>query len=263
MAHILDSPVAVKTLFREGGEGAGDASGWGASIAFHIGEGVGGNAHDLLPFLQFIGGTSETVTIGGVSVERIVPLVHPFWPGMVARAARWRRSGRAIDTEPGATGHVVTVDFAPVPYTFTGDQPYMTVRRRYGASAITLPGRAFAVSSVPLEHDVARVIPEVIYSATQYNVPTLDDSVFTTLVGKLNAATFLGYAAETVRFDGVEDEINTTIAFTVNRTVSLSLAWRPVSWNKILLPSGVWSKPINISDGLGIYELGNFDLLLG
>jgi hypothetical protein len=262
MAVITDSPCPVKTLFREGGEGAGDVSGWGASVAFHIGEGVGGAAADLLPFLTFVGGTTETVTIGGVSVERIVPLRHPFYPQMVAQAVRWRRAGKPIDTEPGSTDHKVLVDFALVPYEFGGDQPYMTIRRRYGASAITLPGQAFAVSGTKLNHDVARVIPEVLYSFTRYNVPTMDDSVFKTLAGKVNNATFLGCAAGTVRFDGVEDEINTNIGFVTNRTVSLALAWRPRSWNEILLPSGAWASPVNINDGLGIYETGNFDLLL-
>jgi|GEM_PF-3846186 len=262
MALILDSPVSVRTLFREGGEGSGDASGMGASVAFHVGVGVGGAAIDLIPFLQFLGGAPETVTIGGVVVERVVPLRHPYFTDMVAVAARWRRAGKPIDVAPGATDWKVTVDFALVPYPFDGSTPHFTLRRRYGASAITLPGQAFAVGGVKLNHDVARVIPEILYSATAYNVPTMDDSVYRTLAGKVNAGTFLGAAPGTVRFDGVEDEITTTIGLVHNRTVTLSLAFRPRSWNEILLPSGVWAAPLNINDGIGIHETGNFNQLL-
>lgn len=262
MPTILQSPVPVKTLFREGGEGAMDESGTGSSVAFHVGVGAGGAATDLLPFLEFVGGTPETVTVGGVTTERLVPLSHPYFTNMVAVACRWRRAGKPIDTMPGATDWKVLVDFALVPYQFGGDTPYLTIRRRYGATSITLPGQAFEVAGVALQHDVARNIPEQLFNVTKYNVPTLDDSVFRDLSGKLNIATFLGNPPKTVRFDGVEDEISTNIGMVTNRTVSLSIATRPISWNAILLPNGVWSEPININDGLGIYELDDFDQLL-
>ena len=46
-------------------------------------------------------------------------------------------------------------------------------------------------------------------------------------------------------------------------TVTLSLAWRPRSWNHVLLPSGVWARPTNVNDGLPIYEPDDFNALLG
>jgi hypothetical protein len=262
MAFISGSPVPVVTLFKEGGEGAGDASGMGASVAFAVGESVGGAAIDLIPFLEFLGGTLETVTIGGTVVERVVPLRHPYFTDMVAVAARWRRSGKAIDVAPGATDWRIWVDFALVPYQFDGSTPYSVLRRNTSASAITMPGRAFAVSGVKLEHDVARVLPEIAFSATQYNVPTLANTAFTTLVGTVNSLTFLGLAPGTVFFNGVQDEIATTIGLVQNRTVTLSLTWRPVSWQQILLPTGVWAAPININDGLGIYPTADHNALL-
>lgn len=263
MADLADSPVNYRILYHEGGEGGADASGVGSSLAFHVGAGAGGSPPDLTPFLQFVGGTAETVTIGGVEVERIVPLTHPYFPGMVAQSVRWRKTGRPLTVAPGWTDWKVFVDFAVVPYAFAGDQPYLTLNRDYGASSITLPGRAYAVGGVFLNHDVARNVPEIVYRATKYNVPTLDDSVYRALSGKVNDATFLGYAAGTVRFDGVQDQIVQTIAFTLNRTVSLALACRPsLSWNSIVLPTGAVGDPVNVDDGTGLYETADFAALL-
>jgi hypothetical protein len=266
MAVLADSPVPFRTLHREGGRGGGDTVGWGARLAFHVGAGVpGGSPADLLPFLLHVGGTTESVTIGGVSVERIVPLRHPHFPDWVAQAVDWDRTGKAIgiDTFPGWSDWKVLVDFASVPYAFGGDEPYFTLERDYGASVITLSGQAFAVGGVKLNHDVTRNIPQIVYRATKYNVPGLDDSVYRELSGKINAAPFLGYAAKTVFFAGVQDQIVQTIAFTQNRTVGLSLACRPrLAWNSVVLPNGVVAEPVNVNDGLGIYETGNFDLLL-
>ena len=262
MANLADCPVPYRTLYHGGSIGI-DEAGAGAAMGFHLGVDVpGGSATDVLDFLTFLGGTPETVTVGGVVTERLVPLKHPYLTSMVAMRARAEKTGKGIAAPPGWTDWKVHVDFALVPYLFGGDTPYLTLRRRYGASAITQPGRAYAVGGTPLNHDIAVVIPEILYSATKYNVPTLDDSVFKVLSGKVNAATFLGFAAETVRFDGVEDEINTNIGMVTNRTVSLSLAWRPRSWNEILLPTGVWAAPINISDGSKMYATGDFSLLL-
>lgn len=262
MADLTASPVPVQTLYKPAGTIGGDERGHGASLGFHVGEGVGGTAMDVIAFITFLGGTSETTTVGSTTVERIVPLKHPYLPAMVAQGYRATAIGTALSVAPGWSDWVVEVDFALVPYSFTGDQPYLTIRRKYGASAITLPGRAYAISGVPLNHDVAVMIPEVIYSATAYNVPSMDDTVYKTLAGKVNSDTFLGYAPETVRFDGVEDEIVMTIGFTQNRTVSLALAWRPRSWNQVLLPSGVWGTPLNISDGTKLYTPAPFAPLL-
>src|SRR4051812_33005177 len=123
MAELADAPCAVEILYRESGGGGIDQSGVGATLGFHVGKGVNGGApEDLVPFLLFVGGTKETVTMGGVSVERIVPLRHPFYPDMVAVAARWEKTGKPHPAAPGWTDHKVVVDFAYVPYSFGGDQ---------------------------------------------------------------------------------------------------------------------------------------------
>ncbi len=265
MANLADFTRPYRILHNPGGTLGGDERGVGGSLGFHLGANVpggGGLATDVLDFITFLGGAVETVVIGGVAVERIVPLRHPYLPDMVALSYRAERTGKPIAAIPGWADWKVFVEFGTVPFAFGGDTPYLTIRRRYGASAITQPGKAYAISGVPLEHDVAVVIPEILYSATKYNVPTMDDSVYKTLAGKVNDATFLGYAAETVRFDGVEDEINVTVGFVTTRTVSLSLAWRPRSWNEVLLPSGVWAAPLNINDGSKMYAAGDFSLLL-
>lgn len=265
MAHLADFPYPVQVLKDPRWSIGIDEAGSGASLTFHVGAGVPGGLGDpahILPFLTFIGGTTETVLIGDVAVERIVPLVHPYLPGMVAVRVRAEGSGKPTLAPPYSTDTRVTVDFAVPSYAFGGDTPYSSRRRRIGSSSITLPGQALAVGGVKLQHDVSKHVPEIIYSWTFFNVPTQDDDVYTLLAGKLNAATFLGRDPKTVRFDGVEDEEVTTITFSKTYSVTLALAWRPISWNAILLPTGVWDEPVNISDGAGIYDTGNFDLLL-
>jgi hypothetical protein len=263
MSDLADSPVPYRVLYQGGSIGL-DTGGAGGSLGFHIGAGVpGGTPGDILDFLTFVGGTTESYVSGGVTASRIVPLQHPFIPQMMARSVRTEGTGRPLLTVPGWTDWKVWIDFALVPFEFGGgDQPYMTLSRNIGATAITMPGQAFAVGGVKLNHDVARVLPEIVYNVTHHQVPTQDDSVFVSLAGKINNAAFLGFAAKTVRFDGVQDQLSQTIAFTTTYSISLTLTWRPRSWNAILLPNGIWAEPTNINDGLGIYELGDFSLLL-
>ena len=223
MAELTASPVPYHILTNPRWQIGGDAGGYGASLTFRVGAGVpGGSQADIFTFIDFVGGVEEFVTIGGVDTTRVVPLRHPFLPGMVAVALRAEGTGRPSVDAPGSTDAKIHVDFAVVPYGFDGSTPHMTLNRDYGAEAITLPGQAYAVGGTRLNHDVAVVMPIQHYTVTHYNVPTLDDSLFATLVGKVNNATFLDRAAGTWLFGGVRDQITRTIGGTLNRTVVVS-----------------------------------------
>lgn len=265
MAILADFPYPVEVLKDPRWSIGMDEQGAGASLTFHVGANVPGGLGDpshVIPFLEFIGGTEETVVVGGVATTRVVPLVHPYLPGMVAVRVRAEGVGKPTTAAPYSTDSRITVDFAVPSYSFGGDAPYSSRRRRIGSSSITLPGQALAVSGVKLNHDVAKHVPEIIYSWTFFNLPTQSDDLFVTLAGKLNSSTFLGRAPKTVRFDGVEDEETTLITFQKAYTVTIALAWRPISWNAVLLPTGVWDEPVNISDGTGIYDVADLNLLL-
>lgn len=265
MAFLADFPYPVTILNDPRWEIGGDQGGWGGSMAFHVGAGVtggGGSPDHIYPFVTFVGGQVETVSIGGVLVERIVPLRHPYLPWMVATRVRAVGTGQTLPGAPGSTDAKVMVDFEIPLYGFGGDTPYSVLRHRGDATAITLPGRAYAVSGVPLQHDVAISMPGILFSFTLYQVPTLNIDLYTSLCGKVNNATFLGRDAGTVRFDTFEDEISTTIGGVQTKSVSLALAWRPRPWNQVLLPNGSWSEPLNVNDGSKIHTTADFSSLL-
>jgi len=181
---------------------------------------------------------------------------------MVARGVRSQGTGRGIDALPGWTDAKVMVEFGTVPYGFGGDTPFLTLRHEIGASGITMPGRAYAVSGVPLEHDIAISMAEIHFSITLYQVPTVNLDVYAALAANVNNATFLGRPAETVRFDGLQSEFSQTITFTTTHTVTLKFAFRPRSWNQIMLPSGVWATPLNVNDGSKAYTPSDLSPLL-
>lgn len=272
MALLANSPVPVRILADPRWEVGMDPGGVGGAMGFHVGAGVAavpgdpgvraGLPSDIYTFLDFIGGTTEAVTIGGVVVQRIVPLRHPYLTNMVAQRVRAVGTGQPLDGAPGSTDAKVMVDFGVPPYPFAGDTPYSVLRHRGDATAITRPGRAYAVGGVFLNHDIATSLPGILFSFTLYQVPTLNIDLYTSLCGKVNDAVFLGRAAGTVRFDSFEDEIATTIAFTQTQTVSLALAWRPRPWNEVLLPNGVWAEPVNVNDGSKLHAPADLSSLL-
>ncbi|MEJ7638276.1 MAG: hypothetical protein WKF75_09950, partial [Singulisphaera sp.] len=92
---------------------------------------------------SFVGTLAGTLVAinqpGGGTIERVVPLLHPDYPDMLAVAFRSEAfgtpGGSGASFVSGMYSHArVTVEFASVPFGLVGDQPFLTVQTQMGSS---------------------------------------------------------------------------------------------------------------------------------
>lgn len=266
MSELSSSPVPWKPLYKPAGVIDLGPGGRGSSLAFHVGVNVGGAPLDVLAFLQHIDGTPETVVLpGGITVERIVPLIHPYIPQMLARHVRAEGTGRPIAVAPGYEDWKVTVDFESTLFGLGGDQPFLTINRNYGGNFVTRPGTAYVgfTNGIRLRQDVGVFLPEVSYQVTLYQVPAVNDALICGLTGKVNLTEFLGRPPGTVRFDGLQTSYTQSTWNQVTFTVAFAFSFRLVPWSDVVFPDGTTDTAVNVDTGDPIYLLDELnDLLL-
>lgn len=263
MSYILDSPVPFRTLSAGGGGDGGD-QGWSHALGFWVGGSLsGGSPMDIYTFLNFISGTTETFSSGGIVYNRIVPLRHPYLTNMLLTRVRWDFTGPPLDAEPGWTDAKVWCEFGVPPYAITGDQPFYTIRTRFGAAYETVPDSAFQFSDgSKLSSDSGLFIPEIGFTVTTYLDPIAVSDTVAAMTGTVNSAIFLGRAIGTIRFDGVETEFTRNASLQSTYVKTFSLNFRPRPWNEVLRKDGAWDVPTSVATGLPKYASADHNLLL-
>jgi hypothetical protein len=270
MPVMSECPVPVKRLNDPPGSGGGvSVAGslappggvvWSTPLAFHVGVGAGGAPADLWAFLSWAFESTETFTFGGASVERIVPLRHPFLPNLVAVGVRWRCTGRPIEEDPGWTDAKIEIEFGVPAYNL---DTFYTVRTRFGGEFDTIPNAAMAFADgTRITGDWGVFVPEIAMVVTTFQSPAPVGPAIGNLVGKVSSATFLGWSAGYVRFDGVESDFAQTMAMTTTYVKSFAITFRSRPWNEVMKPSGASEVPLNVSTGLPKYQSGDLNALL-
>jgi hypothetical protein len=221
-----------------------------------------------LAFLDTVAGTLDTYLIGGISVQRRVPLIHPDYPGMIANGVRVTPIGMEQSTNPYVlaglyTYAAITVDFASVTYPFAGETPYMTMRREMSGTFETIPDSAmvFASDSSRLTGEIGFFVPTIAYQLTTYHSTVADDNT-ASIVGKLNNAVFLGRPIGTLRFDGCQDEMAQSSWNQLSYTKTYSVVYRVRPWNEVMRRDGAWEVALSTATSTPKYESGDFNILL-
>lgn len=229
----------------------------------------------LGPFLTFLRGEVEDVPIlGGGTISRRVPLVHPDDSDQYIesyRADYWGRAGSEL-WEPGKSVHTeqysfikLRAFFRTLPPGIGSDQQFYTISDETGADVQTIPGGAMETESGrSLTGEMGITIPCTSLVVTTFMSPTPISYAIRSIVGRVNSTPFTdgsdSYPAGVVRFDAVRQEQSRGTSGSV-LTKSFTLKFRDEPWNKVMNDLGVWEYAYSVSGGATKYKTADLNIL--
>lgn len=227
---------------------------------------------DVTAFVQHAIHSVETIDYGGgVTAERVVPLVYPDDPGMHLVGYRVEYFGTPGEGSGSAFADQfsrarIHCDFGVLPFGVGGDQPFYTLSTDHGVEMEALPGSTLVFpSGKTLTGDWALRVGTVAYNLTTYLGTTTVSPTISNMAGKVNVAAvdFPGigtFAAGHLRLDGIRSEYAHGM-FSRTMTKSFSLRYREREWNAVMNVAGVWEVPTLGTTGLTKYESADFEIL--
>ncbi len=207
--------------------------------------------------LAVAGSPSTAVVIGGYSVSRLVPMLHPYESNCYAYSLRaYPAPGAAISLGGGSTGfsfadYFVDVRFRTPKYDYTGPYPLVTRQRRNGVEMVTRPGFAyqFPSDSKRPNHDVGIPVLTVEYGLTFHRLPALNDDLYDSLAGCVNEVAFLGRPAGTVLYRGCSSGGELTLGGVPSFEATHEFSYRAIPHNQIMRDDGMgFEAPIQVAD---------------
>lgn len=250
-------PVSYAILRNDPPTLSGDRdSGWTATVDFLVAIG------DMTNFCLFCAGQPYTISSGGVSITRIIPVVHPNYTSLMCKAISavpvggW--TGTGASTFQQWSYAKVKVTFGYVPYATDGSQPFMTLNRRGTSEQYTLAGKQLTFSDgTPIQADASVTVPTITYVIKIFQCAAIDDSQVQTLLGCVNSDSVSAIsdnpiAAGYLRFDSFDVD-STVTAGQTTYSKTLYLSYRAVKWNQFLKPDGTWDYPQR-PDGSYVYN---------
>ena len=256
VVHLSSCPVAYEMLYSPGATLNGAAGeGWNAELGFRVGKA------DLFDFVSWAGGSPQTITVGGATVTRYVPLSHPDYPNLLCQGIKSTCTGSYSISLGNWSEAKVILNFKNVPYATDGAQPFLVKRTRASANVYTIAGLKLAFSDhTPLPADAGVTIPEICYTYMLYMCEALDDALVGSLLGKVNSTSIFGWPAGTVRSDGFNAEETFTAGQIPAYNRELVLTYRPIPWNKFLKPDGTWDYALKPGGGY-VYDSADLNQL--
>lgn len=259
MALLADMPVACPILRDPAPTYRGGPDGRSATMAFKVA------IDDVTAFIHHAIGTLEVINYGGgVTAERVVPLVYPDDPEMHLVAYDLEYFGT-----PNGDGTSVFADqfsharifceFATLPFGVGGDTPFYTLTSDYGVTVETIPGSVltFPSDSSSLSGEYGLTVATISYTLTQFMSVTPIPYAVASLVGSVNSVAWGIFPAGTLRFDGAQSQYARGM-FSQTLVKSYALKFRPRPWQEVMRADGVWEEAELGATGLTKY--GEADL---
>ena len=262
MSTITDLPASTRTLFRSPPKVRGQLPTQGslgsatASITFSC------DYPDLQQFLNVVCGLPVTIgKVGSAVITRIVPLIHPQYPAMLAQSFDVDAKGYDATKDKGSllipyAKAVITVNFGTVTYQLQGnveDGAFMKLSTKHSGESYTVPNTAYILSGIPLQQDVGITVGTTALELTLYQSPSASDAFLGPFQGYINSAEFLGYEAGCVRFDGASQDYEQSFNGVQTYTKTLTFMYRRIPWNYTLNHIGEWDTPVKSTDGTYMY----------
>lgn len=211
---------------------------------------------DRLAFLRIVAGLPQQFTVGTASITRIVPLQYPFYSNVFANrvhlvgegSSRLAGDGASIDYDWA----MATVWFSTPQWRIDGPFPLCTETSETNADITTRPNTAYKFPSdgAILNQNVGVLVPVTEFTLTFYQLPAYNKTLYASLSGYVNSATFYDYAAGTVQYIG--PAIGSTIYNNNSAawTVTHRFRWRSIEHNEIMRPDGNgFEAPVSVYDG--------------
>jgi hypothetical protein len=253
MSTFADLPPDVVPL-HEGAEFEVTAEGYAAKVDFLVYLG------DLDAFLEVVGGLTQTVTIGGVTTTRKIPLEHWRFPNCFAYRVGGRGDGPSSEPTGGGIDHEwykISVWFNTPAWNLGGDYPVVTRRRESGLEMVTRPGSAYKFPSdnliLPQQVGVPVTVSDIILVFHQ--ISTFDESLYDTLAGCVNETTFYNKPAGTMQYVGPSTSGSRTLGGVETWEVAHHFRYRSIPHNMIMRPDGAlvlgipFEAPVEVTGG--------------
>lgn len=252
MSTLAQLPASAEILGNPSGNG-GYTGGWDPSgreemIPFKVAW------EDRFAFENVVNGLDETVTVGGVSITRRVPLQSPYNPSQYAvGGGRFKSTGK-VGTTPAKPYNtlIYQINFGYLPFSVSGDTAFASLRAQGGVRSLTMPNRRYAFSNGEvIDHGVAITHPGTSYQFTKYNLPDIVafDNAMRALMaaGPVNSApiTLAGRAfgaGEILVETYSTDETKSLFGMTEN-SATVVVNWSALPWNKLVRSDGVLEVP--------------------
>jgi hypothetical protein len=223
---------------------------------------------DLFGFTSTVTGKSQTITINGVSVTRLIPLKHPYItsgcyaddvrvypaPGSVAStdSGSYTISGEPSPGGISFTDYFCDVHFSTPAYPMeSGDYPTVQTRLSGGQEMVTRPGSAYEFPSdgKRINHDVGVPVKVVEFGLTMNRLASLDKDTYCALAGCVNLTEFWGRPEGTVLYDGPNCEGEFMLGGLPSYTVTHNFKYRSIPWNQIMRPDGAgFEAPVEVTE---------------
>jgi hypothetical protein len=214
---------------------------------------------DMPAFSVAAAGLAKTITISGVSVTRLIPLLHPRIANCYADDIQIYPPEGDVATL-GTDGSIDFADyfadihFSTPTYQYEeGDYPTTTLNLNGGVDMVTRPGSAYKFPSdgLRINHDVGVPVQTVDFALTMSRLPSVDFALYTSLAGCVNTAEFYGCDPGTVLYQGPGVNGQSTIGGLPSYDVTHQFKFRSIPHNQIMRPDGAgFEAPVEEGDGV-------------
>ncbi len=184
-------------------------------------------------FLTVVGGTAETINIGGgQSISRIVPL--RFKDDERLLAVRVDAEYKGLDPATGTwLGAEVSIDYESPQWPTDGPLAFIRINGSQSGRTMTIPASGALIGGQVPVIDPTLWVPGTRYSLTLINVPYLSDTLYQGLQRNVNSTTFFGIGPGYVMYNGAGFESNSVFGsnvFTWNITHEFEVS--SILWNQ-------------------------------
>lgn len=238
MSQMIDLPSGYD-LLADGASESYDDSGSDVSWRFGVPSAIYNR------FVQVVAGLPQTISYGGTSATRVVPLKNPSRYNCYASSIRSAPAPGAVPSIDGGMGIVhdyyyVDVQFTTPQYSYDGSEPMVSVQRGVSSEMVTFPGTAYQYPSDGklISHDVGVPVQMVDYVLTFHRLPSLNNTLYDSLVGCVNSTTFRGSDPGTYLYRGCQSAGMLTMGGQASYEASQQFSYRSVPWNKVMRPDG-------------------------
>lgn len=150
--------------------------------------------------LSVIGGVSQSVSIFGNAVLRVVPLQHPDYSWLYASEVTWEDYGE--DGAGNFTRTLIEVKFTTPNYATDGDMPYVEFSGNPSSRSIPTPASAWSVAAAAPHRDPDYDAGGADFELVLHNCPAVDLATLLTYSRYVNSLPFLGCDAGTILYHG-------------------------------------------------------------
>ncbi len=197
-----------------------------------------------LVFLDVVRGLDETFTVGTYSYTRRVPLAYPFYTDVYAYSVRLTGEGSSRLADDGKSIEYdwafATVGFRTPPWQIGSPFPLITETTDTSADMSTCPGSAYVFPSdgLPLSQPIGVRVPVTEFTLTFHQCRNFNKSLYRSLAGRVNTATFWDYPAGEVQYVGPSHHGVLWSSNMASWTITHRFRHRAIPHNMIMRPDG-------------------------